>query len=198
MREALVVAKRDFLERVRSKLFIVMTIVWPMFMIGMIVVPALLESRSVGGARIDVVDRSGAVGPAVVQMLETPALKWHATLAASDATEEQENARIRGKQINGYLVIPKEILTSGEPVYYGENASSQLVQVLLQRFVPQAIQKVRAQRAGLTDEQIKTVLADIRVRPQHTTGAGTAMSGLESCAGGIVLMLLASSPLVHA
>ena len=36
MREMWVIAKRELLERVRSKWFIVMTVLWPFLMIGMI------------------------------------------------------------------------------------------------------------------------------------------------------------------
>ncbi len=190
MREALVVAKRDFLERVRSKLFIVMTIVWPVFMIGMIVVPAMLAGRSVEGAKIDIVDRSGAVAKPIAERLESPALGWHVTVAANDATKDAEEARIRHKDINGYLVIPETILTSGDPIYYGENASNQMVQVLLQQLVPPVIQKVRAHNAGLTDEQISTVLGSIKVSTQHSTGKGPAMSGFEGLILGYILAFL--------
>jgi len=190
MRDAFVVAKRDFLERVRSKWFIVMTIVWPLFMVGMIVVPALLAGKSVEGARIDIVDHSGAVGKAIASELESPMLGWHATIAANDATKEAEEQRVRTKQINGYLIIPDTILASGDPVYYGDNASNQMVQVVLQRFVPPVIQKVRAKNAGLTDTQIQSVLQPMKVSTQHTTGKGPAMSGIEGLVLGYILAFL--------
>jgi ABC-2 type transport system permease protein len=190
MREALVVAKRDFLERVRSKLFIVMTIVWPLFMIGLIVVPAVLAGRSVEGATIDIVDRSGAVAKPVAEVLESPALHWHVTIAAKDATPDQEGARIHQKAINGYLVIPDNILTGGDPVYYGDNASNQMVQVMLQQLVPTVIMKERARSVGLSDDQIKTVLGPMKVSTQHTTGTGQAMSGIEGLILGYILAFL--------
>ena len=48
MRDTWVIAKREFYERVRSKWFIVMTVLWPILMVGMIIVPAVIGGRRWG------------------------------------------------------------------------------------------------------------------------------------------------------
>ena len=59
MRDTWVIAKREFLERVRSKWFVVMTVLWPLLMVGMIVAPALLGGQGTDGAKVVLVDRTG-------------------------------------------------------------------------------------------------------------------------------------------
>jgi ABC-2 type transport system permease protein len=189
VRATLVIAKREFLERVRTKWFLVMTILWPVFMVGTIVIPALLASRG-SEARIEVVDKSGKLGQPLVEMLALPPLAWHVTLAPANTATEDLRARIRDKQINGFLVVPEDVLASGEPTYYGDNASNQVVQVVLQQRVPMVVQRVRAKQLGLSDEQIASVLAPVRVVAQHDTGKGETMSGIETLVLGYIIAFL--------
>ncbi|HEY0386587.1 MAG TPA: hypothetical protein VGC64_11275, partial [Pyrinomonadaceae bacterium] len=60
MRKFLAVVKREYLQRVRTKMFIIMTILGPVIMIVLTVVPAMLFSMKAGEAtRIAIVDQSG-------------------------------------------------------------------------------------------------------------------------------------------
>src|SRR6185295_7537357 len=60
MRKFVAVVKREYLQRVRTKMFIVATILGPLVMSLFAVVPALIFSIEAGGAvRIAVVDQTG-------------------------------------------------------------------------------------------------------------------------------------------
>ncbi|MBD0325687.1 MAG: ABC transporter permease [Pyrinomonadaceae bacterium] len=60
MRKFLAVVKREYLQRVRTKMFIIMTILGPVIMVILTVVPAMLFSMKAGGAtRIAVIDQTG-------------------------------------------------------------------------------------------------------------------------------------------
>jgi hypothetical protein len=54
----LVIARREFLERVRTPWFVIVTLLGPVLMLGTILVPALLGRAVDNSARIAVVDRS--------------------------------------------------------------------------------------------------------------------------------------------
>src|SRR5262245_29276017 len=109
-----VIAKREFIERVRSKWFIVMTILWPLLMVGMIVVPAMLGGRGTAGAKVLLVDRSHQLGPAIKAGLELDeahlGLGWKVTDVPADSDENDLRRRIRTNEINGYLVIAKDAI----------------------------------------------------------------------------------------
>ncbi|MFI5143509.1 MAG: ABC transporter permease [Thermoanaerobaculales bacterium] len=64
MRKALAVFKREYLEVVRKKSFIIMTLLLPFLMAGMMVVPALLAMKGIEGKRVAVVDGTSRLGPA--------------------------------------------------------------------------------------------------------------------------------------
>src|SRR5205823_5938803 len=72
MRDTWVIAKREFLERVKSKWFVVMTVLWPLFMVGSMVVPVLLAGQGTKGAKVQVVDKSGKIGDTMVYKLRAP------------------------------------------------------------------------------------------------------------------------------
>ncbi len=190
MRETFVIAKREFLERVRTKWFLVMTILWPVLMIGTIVVPAVIAGRGIEGARVEVIDHSGKLTDALIAKLGEPPLTWVATAAPRDATPAQLEDQIRTKQLNGYLVVPDDVLAGGLVTYYGDNASNQAVQILLPQLIPPVVQRVRAKEAGISEAQLDKVLAGVPVRTKHTTGKGEAMSGAETMVLGFILAFI--------
>jgi len=58
-RNTRVIAKREFVERVRTKWFVAMTVLGPILMIALIVIPVLLAGKGTHGAKIEIVDETG-------------------------------------------------------------------------------------------------------------------------------------------
>lgn len=59
MRKMFAVMKREYLQAVRKKTFIIMTILFPFLMAGIMVLPALVMSKGMGKKRIAVLDGTG-------------------------------------------------------------------------------------------------------------------------------------------
>jgi len=70
MSKAWAVFKREYLEVVRKKSFIIMTLIFPFLMGGMMFVPALLAVRGIEGKRVVVVDGTGRLGEAFASGLD--------------------------------------------------------------------------------------------------------------------------------
>ena len=73
----LIIARREFLERVRTKWFVIVTLLGPLAMVGIIVVPAYLGAKSdAKKVTIEVIDE----GPGVAPEIRTPAFErfWQA------------------------------------------------------------------------------------------------------------------------
>lgn len=110
-RAMLVVARRELLERVRTKLFVVATLLGPLFMVAMIVVPALIAASSTAGNKVDIVDQTNLLGVPVAQELER--VDWKVTVVPGDTPDAIELEKIRKGQINGFIKIPKDALDAG-------------------------------------------------------------------------------------
>jgi len=177
LRDTLVIARRELLERVKSKWFAVMTLIGPIGMIAMIVIPALIARSSTEGTQVDIVDRSGVLARPLAAKLETA--KWKVRIVDDPATrDDAEEARIRRNEINGYISIDKDALEGGRIVYRGDNASSQAVSILLGQSIKDVVRDERGKQLKLTEEQRRHLATPINFDAQHTTGEKQASSGL--------------------
>lgn len=64
MRKILAVIKREYLQVVRKKSFWILSILMPVFLLGMMLGPALLMRRGLSGKRVVVLDATGRLRPA--------------------------------------------------------------------------------------------------------------------------------------
>jgi len=175
LRDTLVIARRELLERVRSRWFAVMTLIGPIGMIAMIVIPAAIASGSTEGTKVDIVDRSGALAARIARELGEE--KWRVEIAAPGTPDSIEEERIRRGRINGYISLDKDALTGGAIVYRGDNASSGAVQGVLRQRITRAVYGQRMEQAQLTPAQLALLSGDIRITSEHTTGEKAASSG---------------------
>ncbi|HTJ45220.1 MAG TPA: ABC transporter permease [Kofleriaceae bacterium] len=179
----LVIAKREFLERVRTKWFAITTAIGPIFMIALLVVPVLL-ARLGGTTKLAVVDHSGQMADSLRRTL--PASDWEITIRTDDPTEASLLAEIRDKKIDGFLVIPKDALEQGEIVYQGDNATAQVPMAKLQFAV--MISRMGAIK-HLSPEDIAKLLS-VNFSTKHTTGEAASASGGATFALGYIVMFI--------
>ena len=176
LRDTLVVARRELDERVKSKWFVVVTLLGPLFMVALVVVPALIAVKGTSGARVEIVDHTGKLGAPIAQGLA--AVDWDVKVVPATTPEQTELDRIRDGAINGFLVIPADALDRGQILYRGDNASSQAAAGILKFVVTQVVQRQRADDLQLTKEQADRMLAEVNFVPQHSTGEAEGSSGM--------------------
>src|SRR5436190_12479509 len=74
MRKFLAVVKREYIQRVRTRFFVVVTILGPVLMAAFTVVPALMFTLKSGGpTRLAVIDQTGQMYSRVAQSLQNTA-----------------------------------------------------------------------------------------------------------------------------
>src|SRR5262245_16107528 len=128
------IIKREYLTRVRSKGFIIGTILSPLIMSSFILVP-LLIGRSGGQGKYQIValDQSGdallverlnmALAPTKPGQARYEILREEVDSQAQlDARQLTLSQRIADKQIDGYLVLPPDALRQQEIKFYAQNA----------------------------------------------------------------------------
>jgi ABC-2 type transport system permease protein len=177
LREMWVIAKREFKERVHSKWFVVMTLLWPILMAGMLVVPALIGGQGTEGAKVVIVDQSGELSKQLAFNLGT-LLKWETTEAPPDTDLKSLRDKIKSNELNGYVVIPKDAVDGGEIVYRGDNGSNQTVGILFTRAAQAAVIAKRGERAGLSGVDMMMLKREIKVAVKHSTGEEEGTSGV--------------------
>ena len=198
MPEWLVIARREFWERVRTIWFVIVTILGPAGLIAIIVVPAWLEVESAKKeTTVSILDHSGRVGAPLGIAFELANIR--SEVASPGTTEKQLLSRIAADDIDGYLVLPEDVMTGGTAVYHGANATSFKIAFTLQQTVTAVVQAVRAADAGIPPEQLMAVLMPVRVDTVHTTGSTEGTSGTSAViVGYIAMMILYMSILLYA
>lgn len=176
VRDTLVIARRELLERVQSKWFKAMTLLGPVFMVAMIVIPALIARQGSAGTKVEIIDRTGVLGAPLAERLGLVA--WQAAVIAPETSDATELARIKHDQINGFVVIPADALTGGEILYRGDNASSQTVAIVLRQLVTSVVQEERGKRAGIAKDTLDQVLAGANFTSRLTTGETDGSSAI--------------------
>ena len=186
--EWLVIARREFLERVRTKWFIIGTLLGPIGMLAMILVPALIASGGGKDVRLQIIDHSDKLGAKIASDLKP--LGWKAEVVPSDTTTETWMKRIANEEIDGVLKIEKNATGMGGISYRGDNGTNQMVVLLLREIVVRAVQEARGQEAGIPDDKLSSVLMPVMFTADHTTGDMKETSGSAAFIVGYAVMFI--------
>jgi ABC-2 type transport system permease protein len=191
-RNFLVIARREFLERVRTSWFIAVTVLGPIGMTGLVLLPAWLTARSANEeVKLQVIDRSGrGLGEELGRYIGVLHANFHIELLDAGAETEPLLALIRERRINGYLMVPADVLSGGVVVYRGDNATNLNLQRELFELVNFAVRAIRARDAGLSSQQIVALQTPVMVDAKHTTGAGEETSAIASFIIGYAVMFV--------
>ena len=113
MHEVLLIARREYLERVRSRAFLMMTILFPL-MIGLLIGGSIFAGKLGSGVKDIAIasnDRSagarGRSGDAVGSPIRK-AKPLEVVAPASDAQRAELNRRVEDKTLDGYLWLEQK------------------------------------------------------------------------------------------
>ncbi|HWU77353.1 MAG TPA: ABC transporter permease [Rhodanobacter sp.] len=201
MKKILAVVRREFVERVRTKAFVISTVLLPVFMVAMVVLPAMMMRGGDRASRVAVVDASSTnLGQPVSHALASekigsgPKAEARYTVQVFPATSS-DMAKVRDGLIaktgfssakqrdgwNGVLVLTDETLATGKLAYYGGNVGSLETMSKLQRLVSNALAGVRLAKSGVDAALVKQAMkpADMDTT-KVSDGKLTGQSGTES------------------
>lgn len=175
------IVRREFMERIKTKAFILSTILVPVLLGGVMFAPALLSRLSPDKAlEIAVVDETGAIYDALNENLgsdedsdylvernessgkEERTRRYELTREGGRGPAGEElladlSARVEAEELDSYLLIPADLLEDGEAevLYHGRTVSN--------------LNDLRRIRRGLTDVMIARRLSAEGVDPAKAT-----------------------------
>jgi ABC-2 type transport system permease protein len=151
MKIVLAVIRREYLQRVRNRWFILSTAGIPLLMIAGMAIPIIMEARSDARERVIViVDQTGALYDDVVEGLGE-SFEVERVPYTQDVIQELDE-RIAEGQIGGFLLLDDETMSAGNAVFRGNEKPGTVRRMRIQRAV---VQSVLRSRLGETrsDEQ---------------------------------------------
>ena len=184
MRKVWAVIRREFVERVRSKWFLVSTILGPMFMIGVTVLPGLLMSRSGKVNDIVLVDEGAGAFAGRLQTQLDRSGRFAVTLLPADAARSRAlldslaNA-VRAETLDGFLTVSAATIESGRAEYQGRNVSSLGDMGVMEALLRQAVVTERLSSHGVDPAVVQEAQQGIKLETVRITKHGaTGESGM--------------------
>jgi ABC-2 type transport system permease protein len=161
------IIKREYLTRVRSKGFIIGTILSPLFMSSFILIPFLLGG-SAGPDKYQIVALDQSGDALLFERLTTALAPTKPGQPRYELSREEVNSqeefearrlaiskRVADKQLDGYLILPPDALRQEEIKFYAKSAGGLSNRVRLENAIKNAIQERRIALEGLDAERFR-------------------------------------------
>jgi len=200
------VLKREYLSAVRKKMFIFMTLFFPVIMAALMFIPILMMTKALGGKRVAVVDGTGRLAAAfdkplkprmatasesargqkgdLPQTLDIEYLDAHGQDAAA-AAKPYLTRLSAGKQKSGgmdaVLVVPANAFDdpNAKMTFYSRASTDIMTQERLSSVANRAMQRQRLTERGITSEQLDAVMRQVPVEGVQLSRTGEQKKGGE-------------------
>ncbi len=204
MREALLIARREYLERIRSKAFRISTVLIPLFFALIFGVGALSGKLS-GGARSIVVASNDpqlaeseraeliAADNAADEVRKNPSSRLTVDVKAplTEGDLSALNAEVESKQIDGYLWLNLQPGTRLEATYTSRGSTDFVGKDRMQDSIGHALVREELVKRGATSEEIQALLKDVDLKTQQVkNGAAVAADASKGFWGAYIMAFM--------
>lgn len=207
MGKLLAVIKREYIERVRNKWFIIVTIFGPVFFGAVMILPAVLSIRGIRNAAssdVRVVDATGTdLGARLARQLVEPprsagkdwkAPKVTVDTVARDGIVQAESLLVldvMAKRATGFIVLDSLTVSTGNARYLGRNASSVGENQLMETALRRSLMSIRLSQAGLEGAAADSIgRLRVDLATEKITDEGKAGSGFAGMIFGFVVAFM--------
>jgi ABC-2 type transport system permease protein len=173
------VVRREYLARVRTRAFVIATLLGPVLMAAVMVVP-LFALRSGGKLlRVAVLDAGGELQDEVEEALRTARFadqpRFDVQPSGRGPVEDREaalrKAVVEGR-LDGYLDLPRDAIASARASYYGRTVSNRMDLDLLRGRVSEVLVSRRLAGAGIDPRKAQELTRGLDLRTVRLTEAG--------------------------
>jgi ABC-2 type transport system permease protein len=201
------VVKREYLERVRTKGFVIGTVLGPLLMGGMMIVPALAARSSSKPLTVAVLDATGQLRGPVEEALRAARFDGKprfevrlapgdgpeagpAAAAAPGAAEAALKRAVLEGRLDGYLHLPVDAVTLGTASYYGRNVSNRIDLRTMERTVSDVLVGRRLTGAGLDPAKVKDLTKELDLKTIRLSEKGEREDQGAAMVFSIILLMI--------
>ena len=203
LNNVVVVAKREYLQRAKTKAFWIATLILPLFVAGISIVPALLLSKTKSSQRIVVVDETGRVGNSLVARMnahesEKPReedeksgsrrnrnqagnVTFQAETEPLAADRKAQRAdldrRVMDKSLDAWVWIGPGVFTDTPVEYHARSVSNVFTQEALRDELSSVVRQERFREAGIDPARVDELSRSVHLAPQRVSATGSRAEG---------------------
>jgi ABC-2 type transport system permease protein len=177
MSETFIIFVREFNARVRTRAFLIGTLLAPVMMVGLFAV------QLIGGGSqrtlVVVNEATPQIGTTFVEILTAPPRSernnsYRAELREGSWSEQRAalDAEVLAERIDGYVVIPRDVLATTEITYRARTTAGPALLRELESAGRRATQQARIIAAGIPEAQLKELTRGVTIRTARLTASG--------------------------
>ena len=195
MRSIYLIARREYLERIRTRAFAVMTVLVPLLMIAFTVVPTMLGDRPSGTKHIAVVASDLATAQLIQQKVEgvrqqdteqqeensrqqpvqghrtqVPSYRFDLETDSSAAHLTALTAKVKQQQLDGIIWAPADALAARKVNYITRDTAILVEKGQIQDAIDEARQEMLLKKKGMSLEEIQDFNNPVKLNVQGTSG----------------------------
>lgn len=201
MGKTFVVAKREYLERVRGRWFAIATVFGPLLFGALLILPEVLGSRTAASrdvADVAILDATGTdVGQRLGDRLRgatgdtTLARVVRVAPAGLAAAESTATRAVTARELQGYFVLDAATLAGLSARYAGRNATSGADMDELRTAVRNTVLAYRLERSGISTAEVRSLTETrLALETERLTAQGRGGSGTGNVMFGIAVAML--------
>ncbi|MGC9364097.1 MAG: ABC transporter permease [Fidelibacterota bacterium] len=189
MPKILIIAKWEYLTRIRSKWFVISTLIIPLVLVAFMFIPALMVEESGMSLKIlGLIDDSGRIGPhfdAVISaeyQLKDGQPKYQIVDLTGYPGEDARtvaSSLLDSALIDAYLYIPENVLESGQVRYYARFLGDYRDQEEIRQALNRVMLNLRARDVGLEPELIRELTSPVTLTTIEVKKGGKQSEGSE-------------------
>jgi ABC-2 type transport system permease protein len=194
MHELRIVLRREFMERVRTKSFILSTLLTPIFFLLLLLGPVLSQQFIGGDEKLfAIVDESGAgLGAEIAATLGATAgsgdqIHASAITQSSPAVDDSLVRAVLDERLDGILLLPPDLIEGGTVEYRARSVTDTGLQRRISQTVTAAVQRRRLATAGIDPGILASVMEPVPVESARLTSEGATG---ESAAAGMLFSIM--------
>ena len=179
------VARWEYIEKVKSKAFLISLFLTPMIMIAVGVIPSLLMTRpDTESMAIGIIDQSGKIYYPLERALEEkyklPNGKPNYILRPIEAPLSDDLTDVKkyadslsiNDEIEGYLIIKKSVMTDSTIEYRSKNAGNIKLTSRIERVIRDLLVEMKVQAQGFDPAVVKKLTSPVDMKTVKITKEG--------------------------
>jgi len=213
MHNMFIIARREYLERIRSKAFIVMTILLPVLMFGSAVVPSLLMMRNSGETKhIIVVASNSAMGELLREQLNRASQRRAKEVSEVTGMNKQSSAqerfkyqvdvstdtsqaqhdvldeKVKQKQLDGVIFATDDALAAHKVSFLTRDISNFNLMEDVKDGITQTVRQSFLKSRGLSQDDIESTFKSVQLDSRTPAGSGNTLGVFFTAFGMAMIM----------
>ena len=179
MRKTFAVFKREYFAAVRKKMFIFMTLFFPLLLAGIFFIPMMVMSKTMAGKTVAVIDATGLLRNAFEK---SELLKVEYVHVEGQPDVQPYLQRLSAGQLDAVLLVPAATIDQQDAkmTFYSRAATDVITQQSLASSINHEIQRQRLGARGIAPTDVEKLMRNVPVEGVQLSRSGEQKKGGEA------------------